>query len=216
MMHGARTSGLVLALPVLVSTFLQCRADAQQPHQQPNPFRGNIFCGPRSVQRVLEFYGKEADLMELIREIQWPATEQGASMAALAKALNSRGIYTAAVDVDPSCEIVWDFPVIVHLARNDYEHFVVWLPPKSAGSAPRIWDGPPSRALVLGEFNSLRTGPLLVTSDRPIPDTVVVARERTADVKSLGRTVLLIVLGCVSFFTGFTITGARHCLRESE
>lgn len=124
---------------------------------------------------MLEEYGQESDLYELIQETQWPATERGAAMDSLAKALNARNVYTAAVNLDKSVEIAWDHPAIVHLEHGNEQHYVVWLPGER-GSPRRVWDGVGSVVRDPRRFASLRTGPVLLTSDRPISPSAVVGK----------------------------------------
>ena len=140
------------------------------------PFGKNMFCGPRCVQRVLDSYGTSSDLIELIKSTQWPVPEDGSSFEALARVLNSRGVYTASVNLPPSARIDWNTPAIVQLKSGDARHYVVWLPPDEQNPA-RIWDGDQSPALTLTPFVNLRAGPVLLTSSQPITDEQWVANE---------------------------------------
>jgi hypothetical protein len=163
-----------VALPFVVLSDVK----AQLPSQEPGPFDGNLFCGPRCVQRVLEHYGKKSDLLELIGQMQWPAFEQGSSMAALAKALEARGLHTRAVNLDSDSEINWDRPVIVHLGTQTLGHYTVWLPQQNGSTTPRLWDASNNPVIGLTRFDELRSGPVLLTSDEPIADSRIVGRRR--------------------------------------
>lgn len=134
-----------------------------------------LVCGPRCVRFLLEYYGKgkDTELVELIRETQWPDLERGASLAALSKSLEGRGIYTHALRLPAEAGLRWPFPVILHLqgvtpGDSAGGHYVVWLPESS-----------PSRTLVISGLDQLHEGPfsrlsqrmsgyVLLTSNRPI------------------------------------------------
>jgi hypothetical protein len=50
-------------------------------------------CGPRCVQRVLEHYGYEVELIALVSEIQGADLGRGSSMAELARSLEACGVH---------------------------------------------------------------------------------------------------------------------------
>jgi hypothetical protein len=178
----ARTdlTALRLACAGMVVITATIQAFGQAVQKRANPFSGNLFCGPRCIQRVLEYYEKDADLLDLIREIQWPAIDQGTSFEMLAKALKDRGIHTAAVRIDNQTDIFWDRPAIVHLNDRENEHYVVWLPPSFPGGSAKVWDGSYSSAMQAGRFNSLRSGPVLLTRENPIPESAVTGNRVSA------------------------------------
>ena len=133
------------------------------------------LCGPRAVQRVLAWYGIDAELHALAAEIQ-PLAENS-SMAALQDALGKRGIDATAFDVGSSIRIHCSRPAIVHLrGRNGFEHFAVVLPqgtstslegqpPKCAADESCLWLGPDDVQCVPDElFGDLRSGPVLLTA----------------------------------------------------
>ena len=148
-----------------------------EPDAEGGAFTGNAFCGPRAVQRVLAHYGIDVDLATLVHETQWPVVEQGASMDSLSKALETRSIHTAVVSLPGTSEIAWPHPAIVHLAFRKQEHYVVWLPGSESDDSPMIWDGARSPAVMHGDVNQLRSGPVLLTSPNPIPDSAIAAHQ---------------------------------------
>ncbi len=100
-----------------------------------------MICGPRCVHYVLEYYGVNEDLIDLVKEVQWPDLESGASFAAIEKALRGRGVHTCALRIDPKARLPWDYPIVLHLkARSDIGHYVVLLPTEGDG-VPSLWMG---------------------------------------------------------------------------
>lgn len=170
---------------------------------------GNVYCGPRCVQRVLREYGAEVELIELIREMQWPDVEQGSTLAALSAALHKRGVSTKAVDLDPKFDIEWTQPAIVHLEKGGVAHFVVWLPPTEADSSGRVWDNDLTDAVKRGQFDGLRTGPVLLTANEPIAESAVVGRRtRLPGKANYLKATLPWALGIVGFACGWFLQ--RH------
>ncbi len=130
---------------------------------------GDAICGPRCVQYILNHYGQHADLIELVRETQWPDFEAGASLEALSRALEKRGIHTCALRVDPQAKLSWPHPVLFHLTGHEAGgHYIVRLSPSSGttrwGGLERLKKRPSE---ILAERFS---GIALLTSPDPITD----------------------------------------------
>jgi hypothetical protein len=103
--------------------------------------RGDMVCGPRCAQFLLKHYGKDTDLIELVKEIQWPEFEAGASLQAIDSALQKRGVYTQAIKMDPEATLCWPHPVLLHLnGSGTMGHYIVWLP-ESSEEAVCAWVG---------------------------------------------------------------------------
>ncbi len=129
-----------------------------------------LICGPRCVQFVLDYYGHEEGVIEIVREIQWPHLSRGCSLADIEDALRKRGIHTQAIRLESRATLDWPHPVILHLSagRNEMGHFVVWLP-CSTGGAADIWDGGLRiRQVAQRSLSEQRTGFALLTSPKPI------------------------------------------------
>ena len=97
---------------------------------------GDIICGPRCLKFLLEYYQKDkkVELIDLVKEVQWPAIESGASLKALKQSLESRGIYTRIVKASFDSEFQKNFPVIVHLSRQgELGHYIIQLPQSVEG-----------------------------------------------------------------------------------
>lgn len=133
--------------------------------QQPD-----VFCGPRSVAFVLEYYGRQEQLADLVREMQWPDVELGTSMQAIRDALERRGIHTRAVRRQPGTIVRSTRPVIVHVHPNGDStrgHFVVWLP-GSTNRTVSIWNGLHGlQEIPIERFLSEMSGVVLCTSRNP-------------------------------------------------
>lgn len=134
-----------------------------------NPATDDLVCGPRCVQYLLQYYGREADLIELVREIQWPDLASGASLDALDKALNERGIHTFGMQLAPQARLEWPYPVLIHLKVEGAEigHYAVWLPSSSGKVA--LWNGLLGIQQVSGgELAKCGTGAILLTAPKTI------------------------------------------------
>ena len=180
-----------IACCALLSTFfVECfAAESQEPEKQ-------VYCGPRSVQRVMKHYGKEVDLMELIHEMQWTSEKEGSSFEELSQALERRGVFSKSVRLPELSAIEWKYPAIVQIDLQGRKHFVVWLPPDESHPAPRIWDGAQSAAVLNG--GGFQLGPLLLTSPQEINDSQPVAQHTPGLLSSLG----IALFGCVAFGLG--------------
>lgn len=146
------------------------------------PLRGDVadvVCGPRCARFLLQWYKKDdPGLVRLIREVQWPNLDEGASLASLDAALRLRGIHTCAIRVAPKAILKWPHPMIVHLADEASRtggHYVVQLP-SSTSDVVHAWVGLPGVQSGPAELlNSRRSGAVLLTSTEPIthPDLAV-------------------------------------------
>ena len=131
----------------------------------------NIVCGPRCVQYLLKHYGQEVDLIELVREMQWPELEAGTTMDTIEKALNSRGIHTLGMQLAPRARLKWPHPVLVHMKVEGakFGHFAVRLP--SSSDTVDLWCGLAGIQRVSEDELSKRcTGAVLLTAPKPITD----------------------------------------------
>ena len=132
----------------------------------------DMVCGPRSVQFILREYGQEVGLIDLVKELQWPDLEAGASLDQIEKSLNSRSIQTRAIRVAPGRRLTWPHPVVLYTDEGNPPrgHYVVTAPQKGADL---IWAGVEGwRRGPWGEITRGFTGVALLTSPDPIPATV--------------------------------------------
>ena len=128
--------------------------------------KNDLVCGPRCVQYILKEYGQQGDLIELIREMQWPNLEGGSTLTALEQALTSRGIHCGISEVPEDAQIAWKHPVIVHLRGRSgtIGHFAIWLP-CSSNETVWLWAGPHGFVTAtLSDFARERTPLILLTS----------------------------------------------------
>jgi len=135
-----------------------------------NSLLRETVCGPQSVKRVLEYYGCNIDLTDLIYELQWPDVHAGSCLADIAKSLTNHHVYVRAVLVPAELPICWPHPVIVHFMHDSGGHFAVLLPsPHHAQgvlwSRGRVIDFPGKSLL------AHRTDIILLTSPCPINDS---------------------------------------------
>ena len=181
MISQDRFLGIVGSATVLAAISCNsCVADGAA--RKPVP-RGDFVCGPRCVQYVLRNYGVQSRLVDLVREIQWPAIEDGATLDSLERAFNSRSISTCAITIAPGCQLNWPYPVIVHLKETDGQlgHFVVWLP-TSQRSMADVWTG--LDGIQRGSAFKLAakmSGAVLLTANMPITNPHEAVRRATRD-----------------------------------
>jgi ABC-type bacteriocin/lantibiotic exporter with double-glycine peptidase domain len=171
---------------------------------------GDLICGPKCVKKILQWYKKEdEDIIRLVREIQWPDVQKGASIGKIAQALEKRGIHTFAMKVKSSARIVWQYPVIIHIKpkkEQNIGHFVVWLP-TSEKSVVSVYDGD----FGIFEYNERqwsneRSGSVLLTSIEPIKtpyNSVVFGGYDVNSQPFIVVSLIIFVSGCVCFTLTF-------------
>ncbi len=133
-----------------------------------SPARDTI-CGPRCVRFLLEYFDADdqpnSQLLDLVREMQWPNIGNGCSLDDIRVALERRSIAVSLQKVDCSQPLRMQSPAVVHL-RADTEpigHFAVWLPSSSATSVD-LWTFPNGLTRLTGEeFAKVRHELILAT-----------------------------------------------------
>lgn len=115
---------IVLSVASL-TLFIALPASAQAAASDEEVSLAQRVCGPHCVRWVLQRYGIEADLLELVRELQWPEFEKGASFAGLEQSLRKRGLCVEALASPLVGE--WNVPVIIQETRpgESIGHFAV-------------------------------------------------------------------------------------------
>jgi ABC-type bacteriocin/lantibiotic exporter with double-glycine peptidase domain len=165
---------LVIALFALFGSQYSCGESLSVPNV-------DLHCGPRCVQRILEAYGKTEELAELINEVQGSDTNAPSSLDRIDDALKQRGIFTLAVMLSPTEDIIWPSPVLVHLrgTGETLGHFVVQFPSQSPGDAS-LWLGLSGFHVVpVEKLAARRSGVVLLTSQSIIDSkSVAVVRRR--------------------------------------
>jgi ABC-type bacteriocin/lantibiotic exporter with double-glycine peptidase domain len=175
---------------LLSATLVLLADDATRDKAMPNP---DLVCGPRCVQMILSYYGQEVDLMELVKEIQWPELEKGSSMADLQRALNKRGIYTYAMKMSADARLNWRHPVIAFLPANGkLGHFAVRMPAVEE-NMENLWLGIGTAQAVRSEDLAPMCEVMLLTSGSPIerPDDALAPRTLRAENVRVGIAALL-------------------------
>ena len=133
----------------------------------------DMVCGPRCVRFLLNRYGRDVELVDLVKEIQWPDLEAGASLEQIQKCLNSRGIHTSAIRIAPDRRLRWPHPAILHIVAGDSPmgHYVVQVPGETPSSDALIWAG--LEGWRRGRWEEVTrgfSGVALLTSPEPITD----------------------------------------------
>jgi ABC-type bacteriocin/lantibiotic exporter with double-glycine peptidase domain len=169
------------------------------------------ICGPRCVQYLLEYYELDReDLIDLVREVQWPDLEKGASLDRVECALRDRGIHTAPIVVPGNGELCWHSPVVVHLKddKAGLGHFAVWLP-ESSGGEVKVWrDRSGAHVLEKKDFSRLFTGVALLTSRQPIGDPRLAIVNRGSSTRGLRFLMAATaVAGALFVFVAFRMRG---------
>lgn len=206
---------VTLATLTLLLLVAHARADDVPPSSgaasEENTSLGDRFCGPRCVQYLLDFYKLESeDLIALVREIQWPDLEEGASLERMENALKKRGIHTTPISVPENCALRWHSPAVVHLKDDgaDLGHFAVWLP-ESTDDMVKVWGGLGGvRALEEQEFSKLFTGAVLLTSRESIGDPRSAVVNRGPVIGGIRLlTAATVVIGVAFVVVGFVLRG---------
>ena len=144
---------------------------------------GDMVCGARCVKFLLQWYEKDdTGLIDLVREVQWPDFEAGATLESVDRALRARGICTCPISVSRTATLAWREPALVHLSGDGSTpgHFVVQLP-SSTGDVAHVWAGLEGlQTGPTGNFSARRSGAVLLTSREPIlhAELAVIASER--------------------------------------
>lgn len=131
----------------------------------------DVFCGARCVRYVLSHYGQEEDLLDVIKELQWPHLERPVSLNQLAEFLNQRGIKTHACHIGTGVDLIGQEPAILHLRpmHGRSGHFVVWL--SECKGRARITDGLDVPSEISNrDLANLRSGYALLTSTSHVSD----------------------------------------------
>jgi hypothetical protein len=122
-------------------------------------------CGPRCVKWILEHYGHDADLIELISEMQDGVVEQASSVEDIQAALAKRGVHSKSMKTGILSFPRWPYPAILHYRCG---HFLVVEELK--GGCARIRDGVAMDSswkwipsVMLGQ-----SGVVVLTSDAPV------------------------------------------------
>jgi hypothetical protein len=129
---------------------------AAQPGQTDNAVQ-NAICGPRCVQHILNSYGIKVELIDLIRECQWPDIEKGASVDSLIAALNQRGIYTLAIK---PVTLNWKKPILAYSTADNgtnIGHFAVFS--QTIDGKVSVWNS---------NSKVITPAVLVLTDDQPI------------------------------------------------
>lgn len=204
---------VIVASVVEVPDIRAVRAQVAAPYRDAN----NFVCGPRCVQRVLQHYGRQVELIDLVRELQGNAVDHAAHLGDMQDALQRRGVYAVGVKLQPADMrwLAWEEPVIAHFAPDGKSvgHFQVMLP--SAGPRrARVWDGLAGESLyAANEFAATASGVVLLTSASPIvSEANCLSRRRFL----LPLCAVVIIVSAVTFLIARTFRSAHSMERTSS
>lgn len=152
------------------------------------------ICGPRCVQSVLEYYGRQEDLIVLILEMQGGIPELGCSLKDIQNALEKRGIYCLALETSVLGFPDWPDPVIMHYKAG---HFAVLQ--RIKGVYARVQDEGINREEVIPDLMFKRSGAILLTARSPIEAKQLV----------LLRWPRFLFALCFAFLVGFGVLAYR-------
>ena len=167
-----------LLLAAVVAVLAAGPASAQKPDDLSET--APAVCGPRCVEFLLHWYDRPADVADLIDELQQGRPYQMVSLAAMAEALNKRGVHTKAVKLGWGTTLNWPHPVVRHSTRRSGSgHFTVLVPPR--GEFGRlVWTGDAGYKPTLSDAADGRaSGVYLLTSPEPIGDARPAVRRGT-------------------------------------
>jgi|HubBroStandDraft_2_1064218.scaffolds.fasta_scaffold101842_2 hypothetical protein len=104
---------------------------------EPKDSRPLTVCGPRCTQQILQHYGQEVDLVDLINEMQHGLTSETSTLSDIQSALRRRGVQSLPLKLGFLEFPTWHQPVILHYGSD---HFV--LLEATNGAYAKIRDGP--------------------------------------------------------------------------
>jgi len=174
----------------------------------PCSFGADIYCGPRVVQYVLQHYGFNVELVELVNRIQHER-DRGCSFSDLQSELSRHGLSSVTVRVTDWTNFAWDEPVILHQWPNGLNdklgHFVVLM---TSGKQLYLWDGLNGKRRVSKcDLPKLTSGFLLVTSAEPIdvasiglsdPSASKITTLYVAPFAIAGMAIIWLIVRCIS------------------
>ena len=152
-----------------IGNFILCQT------QSTGQVAHDLVCGPRCLQFILRHYGQEADLVDLIRKVQWPDLEQGTSLSALHNELEERGVHSVIVRCPTDSLPDWPHPLIVHFepveeSTQGLGHFSVVIPNSVTTNSISLWGGQNGPEIVpVPKFARQISGWAILTSPEPIP-----------------------------------------------
>ncbi len=140
----------ILVRFVLVSLVTVVAEGADTDPAANNP---DSLCGPRCVVFALDRIGVRADLVDLVKELQWPQVEDGTTMLQLRNAIRNRGVSVTPVKLRPGQAVKLTGIAIVHFERGKQDeqvplgHYACCMP-TSDPSTWEIFNPPNVRRLV--------------------------------------------------------------------
>jgi ABC-type bacteriocin/lantibiotic exporter with double-glycine peptidase domain len=174
----------------------------------PCSLGSDIYCGPRVAQYVLQHYGFNVELVELVNRIQYEQ-DRGCSFSDLQSELSRHGLSSLTLRVTDWKNFAWDEPVVLHQWPNGINHklghFVVLM---TSGKHLYLWDGlNGERRISKCDLPELTSGFLLVTSAAPIdvasigltgPSTSKIAFQYVVPFAIAGMAIIWLIARCVS------------------
>lgn len=174
---------------------------------------GDVVCGPRCVQFVLREHGIEADLIELVKEMQWPNIESGTTLDRVRAVLKERGVITDLVSIPKDSAYAAPSSAIIHIPdpKGDLGHFAVLLPSNNSEEVT-LWLGVAGvRKMKLSEFHKTHSGLALIATVASAEDGAAFVRSRNTLWCALAGVVVVTtaVLICAEFIHDRTVRSAE-------
>ncbi len=164
------------------------------------------FCGPRCVAFVLERSGVKADLVELVKELQWPSPEAGTTMLQLRDTIRRRGVAVTAVTLKPG-----QVPVLTGLAIMHHDdrtgttkigHYVVCFPTTDL-STWETFSPPNVRDVVNSDEFISSCSPTVLILDSIGQESLKIGR--TSMSRRFGRGMVFLIGSSVFCVAGFVV-----------
>jgi ABC-type bacteriocin/lantibiotic exporter with double-glycine peptidase domain len=134
--------------------------------------------------------------MELVKEIQYPAVEQGSSLLDLESALKKRGVYCRPLRVGSPDALNGEEPYILHLKQGHFVVFEGWVEGRA-----KVWDGSSSSKLYSkSALRKQMSGAVLETAQHP--NLTPAARQSNWPLGELTSSALCILAGLGVFGAG--------------
>lgn len=157
----------------------------------------DFVCGPRCLMEIFRRLdvGGDTQLIDIVRETQWPDIEQGASLASLCDACLKRGVRAKACKIDPKqlAYVDWKYPFIVHVnfatnqtAKSDASspmgHYLLVDCMASTASNAAVYEGLAGKQqLSWAKLEEIASGNVLLVSDESsLPSTLPIRSQQLA------------------------------------
>lgn len=147
----------------------------------------DVLCGPRCIARVLDHFGIETTVVDIVRALGPDVVKNGMSASNIQAFLARNDIHCRVVELSNRVQVTWPHPVIAHLRPGEDNgaigHFIVIEQSDADNDLVLIFNG--LSGTESGRYSLLQkrmSGVCLLTSPTPIESTVRAVERRKMSV----------------------------------